>query len=535
MDDDAGTGAYLPVPVSAYGPLDALAEQVHDLTQTSRAREALAALAVYEPLARAFGDEKTVGFLLQSRMFAYVNLGRLQEALTAGERLLSHHESAGSVVGVAKTLADLARVHLYVDQLSEAMQCLARAGLLLERTGVRNERYVAALGSLMGTAINAELYETSRAAYHQILQLRTATDRTESFAIYDLIHAEMLLEWGLRLDQLGDHTAARVRLRTAAELFARSCDIPAGGDATDKALSLSASYAVALAKLGEVDRTLDLAAGIVVPLRAAGDWYHARQAHLALGIALRVNGDLPAARRELLAAKQLGPDSSAGGGLVVGFELAVLAAQEIGEHATRDLRSMIHDQARQLWRQRLQRVAMLRQARQREEQEQARQRAEAALLFDPLTGLANRRRFDQIMADLDTGEINEPTALLLLDVDKFKTINDTYSHSVGDQVLREIAVILQANCRAGDIPIRYAGDEFVIFLHADLTGARRIAERIRATVRGANLHHIAAGLRISISIGATALRPGMTAQDLFNAADANLYHAKRGGRDQVAA
>jgi hypothetical protein len=72
-------------------------------------------------------------------------------------------------------------------------------------------------------------------------------------------------------------------------------------------------------------------------------------------------------------------------------------------------------------------------------------------------------------------------------------------------------------------------------LRADLDGARRIADRIRATVRAANLHHIAAGLEVSISIGATALHPGMTAQDLFNAADANLYRAKRGGRDQVAA
>nr|WP_240942813.1 GGDEF domain-containing protein [Planosporangium thailandense] len=177
---------------------------------------------------------------------------------------------------------------------------------------------------------------------------------------------------------------------------------------------------------------------------------------------------------------------------------------------------------------------MLRQARQREEQEQARQRAEVASLHDPLTGLANRRRFDQVMTELDTGERAVPTVLLIVDVDQFKAINDTYSHSVGDQVLREIATILRANCRGDDIPVRYAGDEFVVFLHTDVNGARRTAERIRAAVRDADLRHLAAGLRVSVSIGAAALRTGVTAHDLFNAADANLYRAKRGGRDRVA-
>jgi diguanylate cyclase (GGDEF)-like protein len=532
--DEAETRALLPVPVSAYGPLRPLHDHAYELSQTSRPQEALVAVDAYEPVARAFGDEKTVGFLLQARMYAYLNLGWLPEALAAGERLLSHHQSSGSTVAVAKTLADQAGVYLDSGQVSEAMRCLARAELLLERTTVRNERYVSALNSLVAAALDAELYERAHAAYRQISQLRPGTGRTDALDMHEFTHAEVLLEWGLRLDQLGDRDDAWSRLRAAEAIFERWCDTSTGPEAPDARLWVAAPYAVTLAKLGDIDQAFGLAAGIVVPLRAHGDWRLAQQAHLALGMALRAKGDLSGARRELLAAQQLSPERHASGRLIVGFELAELNAQELGEDATRDLRTMIRDQARELWRQRLQRLGMLRQARQREEQEQARRQAEAALLHDPLTGLANRRRFDQVMVDLDTGRLPEPTVLLLIDVDTFKAINDTYSHTVGDQVLREIAAIVAAHCRAQDVPVRYAGDEFVVFLHADLEAARRIAERIRSAVRDADLRRVAPGLVVSVSIGAAALLPGMSAEDLFKAADANLYRAKRAGRDRVA-
>ena len=189
----------------------------------------------------------------------------------------------------------------------------------------------------------------------------------------------------------------------------------------------------------------------------------------------------------MLAAAQVSPQLQASGRLIVGFELAELNALRLGDDASEDLRGMIRYQAHELWRQRLQRVGMLRQARQREEQEQARRLAESDLMHDPLTGLANRRRFDQLMVDLDTGRLPEPAVLLLIDVDRFKAVNDLHSHTVGDQVLREIAAVLKAHCRAGDVPIRYAGDEFVIFLQADLDAARSIADRIRAAVRDTDL------------------------------------------------
>ncbi|GAB1639779.1 diguanylate cyclase [Krasilnikovia sp. MM14-A1259] len=531
---DRADEALLPVPMSAYGPLDRLAEQVHLLSQSGRVPEALDALAIFEPMARAFGDTKTTGFLLQCRLYAYVYLGRFPEATVVGEQLLSHHESTGSTIAVAKTLADLADLFLRVDRVGEAMSHLARAGLLLEQTTVRNERYVAAMGSLVRAATGADLYETAHATYEQLMRWMVP-ERVEMSASIELIYAEMLLRWGLRLDQLGDHQQARSRIRTAAASFARWAEAYACRGDQEVAMPFVALHALALAKLGELDRARQLATDVVLPLRRDGDPHAAWPAHLALGLALRDCGDLTAARREMVAAAEIvevsGSDTL---GLIVDHELARLAADEVGEHASRDLRHVIERQTHRLWHLRLQRLAMLRQARHREEQEQARRAAEAASLHDPLTGLGNRRRFDQLLTDLDTGHMPTPTALLFIDVDKFKAINDSYSHSAGDAVLRDIAAILRANCRADDVPIRYAGDEFVVFLRTDPAGARHVAERIRASI-SATTYDDLPGLRVSISVGVANHTPGTPAHELVDTADANLYQAKRCGRDQVAA
>ncbi|GAB1646232.1 diguanylate cyclase [Krasilnikovia sp. MM14-A1259] len=530
---DGADGARLPVPVSAYGPLDALAEQIHLMAQSGRAAEALDALAVYEPFARTFGDTKTVGFLLQGRMYAYLYLGRIPEALAVAEHLLEFHQATGNVVAVAKSLADLADLNLRADRVNAAMASLARAGLLLEQTTIRNDRYVAALSSVICAATSMELFESAHATYLQLSQWWASEGRTETTANHDLIYAETLLQWGLRLDQLGDHAEAGPRLRTAANIFGQWCAACEGRDAAGPFIALRS---LALAKTGELELAHRLAAEVVVQLRTDDDPHTAWPAHMALGLALRARGEVAAARREFVAAAELiRVTGSPSEQLIVGHELACLAVDEVGEHASRDLRRMVETQARQLWQLRLQRVTMLRQARHREEQEQARRAAEAASLHDPLTGLGNRRRFDQLLADLDADRLPQPTVLLFIDVDRFKAVNDTYSHRAGDAVLRDIAATLRANCRIDDIPIRYAGDEFVVFLRTDPDGARHVAERIRATIAQTDYDDIAPGLHVSISIGIAAHRPGMPAHELVDTADANLYHAKRSGRDRIAA
>jgi diguanylate cyclase len=211
--------------------------------------------------------------------------------------------------------------------------------------------------------------------------------------------------------------------------------------------------------------------------------------------------------------------------------MALNALESDHRQSSRDMFTAVEGQTRELWRLRLQRLAMLRQARQQEDAEAARDRAEREVLRDPLTRLGNRRRFDLLLTRIDDGRIAPPLVLLLVDVDHFKTINDVYSHSTGDRALREVARILRAHCRAEDVPVRYAGDEFTIFLRGDLTVGREVAERIRAAVARSD---ILPGVRLTVSVGLAELSAGMTGDALFRQADDRLYAAKWGGRNKVA-
>jgi diguanylate cyclase len=530
--NDMSADARLPVPVSAYGPLNGLALRVHELAQIGGCEEARAAADDYERAALVFGDHRTVDLLLQGRSYAHYYLGHRTESMRVAEELLARHRASGNTLGEAKILSDLAELCVLTGRHVDGIRHLARAGLLLEATSRRNERYYSALAGYSLAANTAGLYETAAVAYEQMWRHRQTLGHNPG--VLDTNYVEMLLSWGLRLDQLGYGAESTSRLRRVTALaedsLAGSSSLGIGEYA------LTASWALALAKLGEIDRAAVLAEKIITPLRAGDMHWQTRVAHLALGVALRARGDLTAARRELLAARQLfGRDRRPEEHMIVQFELATLAAQLHGPDATADLLEAVREQAQQLWQQRLQRLAMLRQARQREELEIERARVEAALLQDPLTGLGNRRHFDQLMLAVDAGALPQPTCLLVIDIDKFKSINDTHSHSAGDAVLREIGAILKANCRMVDIPIRYAGDEFTIFVHADLPAAAELAERVRAAVAATDFAGIAPGTPVSISTGVAALLPGMTATDLFQSADTRLYEAKRGGRDRVAA
>jgi diguanylate cyclase (GGDEF)-like protein len=127
---------------------------------------------------------------------------------------------------------------------------------------------------------------------------------------------------------------------------------------------------------------------------------------------------------------------------------------------------------------------------------------------------------------------SRPMTVLLIDVDHFKAVNDAYSHSAGDRALREVATILRAHCRTGDEAVRYAGDEFVVFLQGDGTTGREVAERIRTAVAAAA---ILPEVRLTVSVGVATWSPGMTGESLFRAADDRLYAAKWSGRNTTAA
>ena len=535
MDD--GTAL---VPVSPYGTFVGLALAVHELGGGSgQFAEAMAAADEYEAIARAFGDESTVDFLYQGRMFAYQYARDFDGAMAVGLELLERHQASGNVLEEAKTLADVAVLGVLTGRMSQSILHLARAGLLLETTTRRNDRYGSALAAYGQAANTAGLFEVAGAAYEQVMAEHAAYGNSPG-SYLEHRYLELLLTWGFRLAHVGHGLEARARLLRAVTVASDWLDSHPGTGAGPEfgecgADEIAAVLALALAKLGEAERAITIGETIVLPLRAHGLHGGGWAAHLALGIAYGDRGDPVAARRELLAARELcGLGGWADDELIVAYEIALLAARTAGDRTARDLLDALDVQNRLLWKQRLQQLSALQHARTREELEIERAQTQAALLRDPLTGLGNRRHFDELMLALDSGQITGPVSLLVLDVDKFKAINDTYSHAVGDAVLREVGAAVGGGCRAGhDLPIRYAGDEFTVFCQTDPGSALEVAERIRAAVADIDMDRIAPGAPVSISIGVAGLTPGMTASDLFEAADANLYRAKRAGRNRV--
>jgi diguanylate cyclase (GGDEF)-like protein len=169
--------------------------------------------------------------------------------------------------------------------------------------------------------------------------------------------------------------------------------------------------------------------------------------------------------------------------------------------------------------------------------EEARHSWEDRADHDALTGLANRRLFHQVGHTelIRAKRTRMPMALIIVDIDHFKYVNDLHGHHAGDDVLKTIAACIQDACRSMDTACRYGGEEFVVIAPAiEPADAVRLAERIRRFVEDAVTAGLA-GVRVTVSAGvAVSSEQGITSlQDLTDRADARLYRAKEAGRNRV--
>lgn len=161
--------------------------------------------------------------------------------------------------------------------------------------------------------------------------------------------------------------------------------------------------------------------------------------------------------------------------------------------------------------------------------------------IDGLTGIANRRQFDESFARewRRSVRMKRPLALVLCDIDFFKQYNDMYGHQAGDECLRAVARAIEASVRRpGDRVTRFGGEEFTIILpETDSGGAAALAEKVRAAVEALALPHAAseAARVVTISAGSAAMMPaaGDRQPDLLHWSDAALYEAKRQGRNRI--
>jgi two-component system, cell cycle response regulator len=162
-----------------------------------------------------------------------------------------------------------------------------------------------------------------------------------------------------------------------------------------------------------------------------------------------------------------------------------------------------------------------------------------ASVTDSLTGAFNREHFDnRLDSEISFSKRHEtPLSLLLLDIDLFKQVNDTYGHQAGDAVLVEMSGAISSNLRAEDVLARYGGEEFAVILRGiDVEDAYHVGERFRVLVESLLVEFGDRAIRITVSVGVASLQccgEGADAAALIAAADRRLYAAKRGGRNQV--
>ncbi|WP_409278359.1 sensor domain-containing diguanylate cyclase [Pseudomonas defluvii] len=164
------------------------------------------------------------------------------------------------------------------------------------------------------------------------------------------------------------------------------------------------------------------------------------------------------------------------------------------------------------------------------------ERIQALATLDSLTGLPNRRAFDLLAAQalLEAQREPKPLVALLLDLDHFKALNDTYGHLGGDEVLRQFARVLESCLRVSDIICRWGGEEFVVLLQdSEHQQALGVAEKIRQKTEQLAFSYADADIKLTVSIGLSSLRPDDTLHTLIGRADHALYRAKQSGRNRV--
>jgi len=163
------------------------------------------------------------------------------------------------------------------------------------------------------------------------------------------------------------------------------------------------------------------------------------------------------------------------------------------------------------------------------------QRTQSEALLDPLTGLKNRRGLE--CADIVRESALTGCALLIADIDDFKSINDTFGHVLGDKVLRSVAHVLQAAIKGRDVAARFGRDQFAVLLpHTTAAGGAALAEQIRGMVARGRIHR-ADGREsvgeVTLSVGVAMAGQGESLESLIERADAAMRAAKRAGRNRV--
>jgi diguanylate cyclase (GGDEF)-like protein len=164
------------------------------------------------------------------------------------------------------------------------------------------------------------------------------------------------------------------------------------------------------------------------------------------------------------------------------------------------------------------------------------EQVESKAMIDPLTQVFNRGTYNMEIAQMikEFKRYKNPAALIIIDIDHFKTFNDDYGHKVGDAVLVLVASVIKGAVRDTDMVFRYGGEEFLVLLdNIDLKNALMVAEKVRAQIESHHLTNKANVLNVTVSIGLSCFKEGDVESSIFERADKALYKGKQNGRNRV--
>lgn len=422
-------------------------------------------------LARRLAIDQLEAAILTNLGMVHGQAARPSEFAAFTRQAIAAHRAVGDAVGVAFGLCNLGGALEALGQSDEALRCYDEA-----EAAVRDVEspIVAALACAGrgGTHFSRGEVERAHAAYRESAQI---------------------------LESIGERVQVARQLLLQAEACARLGRDPCALAHCEEAAALP------------VSQTLRPLAARLAEFRAEVLWRMGR------------HEEAREAYRQCIAAHQVNLDEQVQvveQGAARGQAL-VLALKEASWE--RERRLAAEEDARALS------LALAEQAALREE-------LERVARTDPLTGLPNRRAFDEHLRWLvaQAHRSQRPAALLLLDVDHFKKVNDRFGHAVGDQVLRALAHPADVPMRQSDLYSRWGGEEFALLLvDTDEAGARVLAEKFREAIRATPVATTAGPIPLTVSIGLAILEAGLSADAWIRRADEALYTAKRLGRDRV--
>ena len=507
--------------------------------------------------------------LLASEARLHARLGRLQDSVRSASEAVALAEEPADDRGLAEALTALTFVYAQLLMGREAMACGLRA-LAAARRCRDPLREAWALARIANAYASLENPRQACETTQQALEIAAALhdEELDLACLNNLAYFQLqLLDDATRQGDLATATQAReaaLQLAERASAIARRqpnpfrtaialsnlCEaILADGD-RDKALALIDEYQAIAVQHGYLALELQALCQRAQLRRQHGELQAALQ-DLQVLMRERTEQLAPQQRRRVIRAlyethkacgnfrealealealvaleRQISQDTLA-------LQTEVLLIRRDVESAHRRAEHAIADAQRER-----ERVSEL-------EREQQRLREEAAAWGraaheDVLTGLHNRRHAESALVLLVEGARLSGRSLIvaLLDVDRFKAINDELGHALGDQVLQQLARILRDSLRGADLLARVGGEEFQIaMLGLSAEQAQAVCERLRRQVQGWRWSEIAPGLQVSVSIGIAAAEPGdeaaLDARQLQDRADRALYRAKRGGRNRV--